>query len=105
MHIKMYVQVECRSKPLDQRHRAGAGRGFCIAGLLDQMRGKGAIDDTEYLTHDRRATGKQKSQWERYAQYPLTHWLMRQDLIHQQGGAFQHAPGAATGGKNRGVCN
>jgi hypothetical protein len=35
----------------------------------------------------------------RYAQHPLTHGLMGQDIIHQQSGAVGHSSCPATGAK------
>jgi hypothetical protein len=61
------------------------------------MCGNGAIDDAQHLTHDRRLAGKQKSEWERHTEHPLTHRLMRQDFVHQQGGAFHHPPRPTAG--------
>ncbi len=44
-------------------------------------------------------TGKQKAQRERKAEDPLAHGLMRQDVIHQQGGAVGHSSRPAAGAK------
>ena len=40
---------------------AGLGGGFGVTGLVDQMRGNGAIDDAQYLAHDGRLAGEQKA--------------------------------------------
>jgi hypothetical protein len=82
------IQVERRAKALDQGHGTGMRLLAGESGLLDQVRADAAVDDTEHLTHDRRAAGEQKTQWIRKAQYPLTHRLFRKDLIDQQRGAL-----------------
>jgi len=41
--------------------------------------------------------GKQEPQWQRQAQHPLSHGLMRQDVVYQQGSAIRHSACAATG--------
>jgi len=49
--------------------------------------------------HDRRLAGKQKAQRERDTEHPLTHGLMRQHLVHQQGSTVGHSSAPATGAK------
>jgi len=41
--------------------------------------------------------GEQIPQRVWHAEHPLAHWPVRQYFVHQQGGAFGHAPGTATG--------
>ena len=91
------IQIEGAPKTLDQRDCASPCRGFGVTGLAGQMRGYGAIGDTEYLTHDSGLTGKQKAQWKRYTQHPLAHGLMRQDFIYQQSSAVGHTARTAAG--------
>ncbi len=69
------VEVQCGAEALDQCHRAGARCVWREPGLLDQVRGNDAVDDAQYLAHER----------------------LRQNLIHQQGGTLRHAPRPATG--------
>ena len=45
----------------------------------------GSVDDSQYFAHDGRLAGKQKAQRERYSEHPLTHGLMRKDLITPAG--------------------
>jgi hypothetical protein len=71
------VCIQGAAKTLDQRDCANPCRGFGETGFAGQMRGYGAIDDTEYLAHDGRLAGKQKTQWERYSKHSLAHGLMR----------------------------
>ena len=68
----------------------------CLICFTGQMCGNGAVDNTRHFTHDGRFTGKQKAQRERYARNPLTHGLMRQDFVHQQGGAVCHSARTTT---------
>jgi hypothetical protein len=62
--------------------------------LFDEVRSNGTVNNTQHLAHQFGAAGEQESKlvWE--AEYPLTHWLVGQDFVHQQGRAFGHAPGA-----------
>ena len=46
------IQVQCAAKALDQRDLTGMGCGLSVDRLLGQIRGKGAIDDTQGFTHD-----------------------------------------------------
>ena len=55
--MKVNIQVQCTTKPLDQRYRARAGCLFRIACLLDQMGGDDAIDYPEHLARDHRTAG------------------------------------------------
>ena len=95
--MEMYIQVECRSKPLDQRDSTRAGCFIRQPCLLDQVCGDGAVDDAQHLTHNRRTAGKQKAQLKREAEYPLAYRFPRQDLVYQQDGAFRHTPCPAAG--------
>gem|GEM_PF-1706488 len=81
--MEMDIQVERGAKPLDQRDGAGVGSLFRKACLPDQMRGNHAVDDAEHLAHDRRTTGKQKTQGIRETEHPLTHGFQGQNLIDQ----------------------
>jgi len=63
------------------------------------MRGNSAIDDAQYLAHDGRLAGEQKTQRKRHAEDPLTHGLMRQDFVDQQGGAVGHSSRSAAAAK------
>ncbi len=95
--MKVNIQVQCGTKPLDQRYRARAGCLFRIACLLDQMRGDDAIDYPEHLARDHRTAGEEKTQQEWKAEHPLAHWLMWKYLIYEQGRTLGHAARAATG--------
>jgi len=64
-------------KTLDKRDCARPCRGFGVTGFAGQVRGNGVVDDAQHLTHDGRLAGKQKAQWKRYSEHPLTHGLMR----------------------------
>ena len=52
-HVEMDVKIERRSKPLDQRDSAGAGRLVGKPGLPDQVGGDDAVDDAEHLADSR----------------------------------------------------
>jgi len=90
--MKVNIQVQCGTKPLDQRYRARAGCLFRIACLLDQMGGDDAIDYPEHLARDHRTAGEEKTQQEWKAEHPLAHRLMGKNLIYQKGCALGHAP-------------
>jgi hypothetical protein len=72
----VHIQVQCGTKPLDQRYRTRAGCLFRIACLLNQMRGDDAIDYPEHLARDHRTAGEEKT----YGPHPdrngklSTHW-------------------------------
>jgi len=76
---------------------------------LAPMSSNGSVYDPKCLARDRRAAGKQKTQWIWKAQYPLAHRLFGKDLVHQQRSTLcfdflrpavvGHASGAATGAK------
>jgi len=59
--MKVNIQIQCGTKPLDQRYRASAGCLFRITCLLDQMHGDDAVNDTQHLARDRRAAGEEKT--------------------------------------------
>ena len=92
--------IKGTAKTLDKRDCASPCRGLGITGFAGQMRGNGAVDDTQYFAHNGRLAGKQKAQWERYSEDPLAHGLMRQDFIHQQGGTVNHSACTATAAKS-----
>jgi hypothetical protein len=70
-------QIERTAKSLDQRDRASVACLRRKACFFDQIRGKGAIDDTQHFAHDRRTTDKQEPYGERHSEHPLTHRSMR----------------------------
>ena len=59
--MEVDVCIQGTAKTLDQRDCASPCRGFGVTGFAGQMCGNGAIDDTEYATHDGRLSGKQKA--------------------------------------------
>jgi len=95
-HMKVNIQIQSTAKALDQGHRASLYKGFCKARFMCQVRGDGARDDTQHFAHGFGLTGKQKSQRKRHTEDPLAHGLMRQDLVHQQGGAVCHSARTTT---------
>jgi len=98
-HVEMYVQVERRSEALDQGDRPGGGFFAGQSGLLGQVGGDRPGDDTQHPAHQLRVGGKQEAQRERDREHPLADRSERQYFVHQQGGAFHHAAGAATRAK------
>ncbi len=74
--MKVDIQVERRTKSLDQRYRASTGCLFRIACLLDQMHGDDAVNDTQHLARDHRPTGEEKVQLKWKTEHPLVHRLM-----------------------------
>ncbi len=96
-HVEVNIQIQRAAEALDQGHGAGLCHGFCEARLAGQMRGDGAVDDGQRPGHGLGVAGKQEPQWKRQAQHPLSHGLMRQDVVYQQGSAIRHSACAATG--------
>ena len=78
---------------------AGMCCGLCITGFSGHMGGNGSVDNAQYLTHDDGLTGEQKTQWEREAEDPLAHGLMRQDFVYQQGSTVRHSSRPTTRAK------
>lgn len=64
---------------------------------MGQVRGDRPGHNPQHLGHQLRVSGKQEAQRKGNCQHPLPYGLGRQYLIHQQGGAFHHAAGPATG--------
>lgn len=54
-------------------------------------------NDPQHPAHQLRVGGKQEAQRERDRQHLLADRSGRQYFVHQQGGAFHHATGAAAG--------
>ena len=96
----MDVEVQRRTKSLDEGDCTRPGRVVCIACFLDQMRGNHAVDDAQHQPHDLGLAGKQKAQWKRETQHPLAHGLLRQYLVDQQRRTFGHPTRPATGTKS-----
>ncbi|ARR10289.1 hypothetical protein ESCOCK382M_24160 [Escherichia coli] len=90
--MEVNIQIERRSKTLDQGDRARLGHLVGMARFLDQVRGNDAVNDAQHPPHDLGPAGKQETQLKREAQHPLTHGLFRQYFINQQGGTFGHPP-------------
>ena len=67
-HVEVDIQVQCVAKALDQHDRSRVGLSFCIASFVDQVRGKGAIDNAQDFTHDFGLAGKQEPEREK------AHW-------------------------------
>jgi hypothetical protein len=99
-HMKMDIEIERTAEALDQGHGAGLCHGLCKARFVCQMRGDGTEDNAQHPGHDFGVTGKQKTQWKRYTQYPLAHGLMRQYLVYKQGGTIRHPARTTTGAKS-----
>src|SRR5210317_1861443 len=76
--MKMYIQIQCAAKALDQGHGARFRQRLCEGWLAC----------------------KQKTKRERKTQHPLTHGLMRQDFIHQQSSTIRHATCPTTGAES-----
>ena len=91
-HVEVNIQIERRSKTLDQGDRARLGHLVGMARFLDQVRGNDAVNDAQHPPHDLGPAGKQETQLKRETQHPLTHGLFRQYFINQQGGTFGHPP-------------
>jgi hypothetical protein len=53
--VEKNVHIERAAEALDQRQGAGVGHLTGKPGLLNQMRGDGAVDNAEHRAHDRRA--------------------------------------------------
>ncbi len=77
------LQVERIAETLNQCDGSGVCRGFGVAGFPGNMRRDGAIDDTQGFAHDSGLAGEQEPKLKRYAQHPLAHGLLRQNLIRQ----------------------
>jgi len=60
------------------------------------MGSNSSVDNAQYLTHDNGLTGEQKTQWEREAEDPLAHGLVRQDIVYQQGSTIRHSSCSTT---------
>jgi hypothetical protein len=60
-HMEMNVEIERTAEALDQCHCAGLCRSHSKARLVRQVRGDGAVDNSQHLTHDSRLAGKQKA--------------------------------------------
>ncbi|CDK56928.1 hypothetical protein [Escherichia coli IS9] len=74
-HVEVNIQIERRSKTLDQGDRARLGHLVGMARFLDQVRGNDAVNDAQHPPHDLGPAGKQETQLKREAQHPLTHGL------------------------------
>lgn len=57
----MYVEIERAAESLEQGHRTGLCYRLCEARFMRQVRGDGAVDDTQYPGHDSGISGKQKA--------------------------------------------
>ena len=53
--------------------RTGLCAGFCVAGLVGQVRGNDPVDDSQHFAQNHGLTGQQIAQWERHTENPLTH--------------------------------
>jgi len=60
--MEMNIQVQCTTKPLDQRYSASAGCLSRIARFPGKMHGDDTINDTQHLTRDQRKAGEGKAQ-------------------------------------------
>ncbi len=51
---KQHVDVEINRSPktLDYGDGTGVCRGLCAAGFMGQVGGDGAVDDSQYFTHN-----------------------------------------------------
>ncbi len=83
--MKVNIQVQCGTKPLDQRYCASMGCLSRITYLLDQVQGDGAVNDAQHLACDQRPAGEEKAQLEWKTEHPLARRLIRKYLIYQQG--------------------
>lgn len=61
--MKVNIQVQCGTKPLDQCYCASAGCLFRIACLLDQVHGYDAIDYPEHLARNHRTGAFPRLLW------------------------------------------
>ena len=95
--MKMDIQVQRAAEALNQGDGPRVSSRFCITGFPGQVRSNGAADNTQRLAHDFGLAGKQKPERKRHAEYPLTHGLMGQYFIYQQGSIFCHTTSPATG--------
>jgi len=98
-HVKVNIQIQGAAESLDQGYSPGLGGGAGTPGLVDEMGLDGPVDDTQYPAHDLGSACEQEPELEGKAQDPLAHRQAGQDLVDQQGGAFDHSPGPATGAK------
>lgn len=57
-HMEVYIRVERRSKPLNQRDRTSVSHLVGLPSLFDQVCCDDPVDNTEYPTHDLRTAGK-----------------------------------------------
>ena len=53
-HMEMDIQIQRRSKPLNQRDRASMGHLVGLPSLFDQVCCDNPVDNTEHPTHDLR---------------------------------------------------
>ncbi|ENU99801.1 hypothetical protein F969_01163 [Acinetobacter variabilis] len=66
--MEVNIQIERRSKTLDQGDRARLGHLVGMARFLDQVRGNDAVNDAQHPPHDLGPAGKQETQLKREAQ-------------------------------------
>jgi len=53
-HVKVNIEFQCTAETLDQGDRTSVSCFFRQARFLDQVRDDGTVNDTQYLTYDRR---------------------------------------------------
>ena len=61
MHVEVDIEVEGAPKRWIRVTAPVCAMVFGVAGLADQMRGNGAIDNAQHLAHDGGLTGKQQA--------------------------------------------
>ncbi len=75
--MEVNIQIERRSKTLDQGDRARLGHLVGMARFLDQVRGNDAVNDAQHPPHDLGPAGKQETQLKREAQpWFVCNWLI-----------------------------
>lgn len=84
--MEVDVEIQRGTEALDEGDRPGLGAGGAgESGLLDEVCGDGAVNDTEDLAQDLRLGGEQEAQRVGEGQHPLANGLFRQDVIDQVG--------------------
>ena len=100
-HVEVRVQIQRRSKSLDESHRATLRPRFHRhAGAVDQERADDPVHDGQHSAHHTGVGREQEAQRIRHAQHPLADWPFRQYRIDQVRGAVRHAASTTTGAES-----
>ena len=101
--MKVNIQIQRRTKTLNQSHRNGLRGSLGEPRLLDLVRRECAVDNTQNLAHQLRITGQEKAKLERKAQNPLVYGHFEKYLIHQERSTLRLPASTAAGASPGGV--